>query len=543
MSQRPVDQLREQLKSLGYLSYGIERWFALDPWSSRTFWAELLTITAKAATIASPFAALPVAVVMLLRNRPLPFYDAALLVLLYLAGSFFAVSALIIGAAALLKVRPAAVIERPGSAIWISLLPASLLVAAVVAWWFGFPAPATRFEAILTIALLLLFLPIGSIAFSAALLSFSIYETRRIPSIHSRSRTVPLTMVGAVLLVVLLLIGPGARTNLAAAAPGQIVVTPTVVRVALLGVDGLTHEIFAARADLQQLLPYSARIDGPPPGSAPQVWATVGTGTPAEVHKVRSVEAVRFRGSGRPLQSVSAFDVILKDLGGALGLTRRQPLPPTVRERHYVWEITGGRGVISLAVNWWASEDRTEPQFRSVSQETIYRSAVGAGNPLELALAIDRSALGYVTKAADPGLRLIVAYLPTLDLVLNRLELASSARLAASVNVLDALYPVMARLRAAGWTIVLTGLPGEGQVGDGLIAATQPLEGAAQALSLAPTLLDLLGFPASREMPGQSLLAGSQQPRVPTFGVRQAEAEPRVDEEYYEKLRSLGYVR
>lgn len=546
MTESRVDELREQLKSLGYLTRGIERWFALDPWSSRTFWAELLTITVKAATIAAPFAALPPLVVMLLRNGPLPFFDAALLAVLYLAGSFLAIAALIIGAAALLKLRPATVIERPGRAIWISLLPAGMVVAAVVGWWLGFAAPPSRTEALITAALVLLFLPIGSIAFSAALLSFSIYETHRIPLIHSRSRAVPLTMMGAVLLGVLLLIVPGARTEIAAVPPGQVVVSLTSVKVAFLGIDGLTREIFTARSDLQRLLPYSASISDPPAGSAPQTWATVGTGTPPEVHRVRSVEAIRFAGSDRALQSVSAFDVVLRDLAGIVGLTRRQPLPPTVRERHYVWEIAGGRGVSSLAVNWWASEDLNEPHLRSVSQETIYRSASAARNSLDLALAIDRAALGRLTAdAADARLRLIAVYLPALDVVLNRLELDRSARLAASVQALDALTPVLSRLGSEGWTIVLTGLPGEGQAGAGVFASTHPIAAStADPVSVAPTLLDLLGFPASRDMPGASLLPGSQQARVTTFGVRRDRGgQARIDDEYYEKLRSLGYVR
>jgi len=53
-----VDQLREQLKNLGYLSHGIERWFARDPWSSRTFWQELVLVAAKAATLIALFIAL-----------------------------------------------------------------------------------------------------------------------------------------------------------------------------------------------------------------------------------------------------------------------------------------------------------------------------------------------------------------------------------------------------------------------------------------------------------------------------------------------------
>src|SRR5438309_11151331 len=66
-----VETLRKQLRERGYLKRGIERWFALDPWSSRTFWAELITVAAKAATLIALFGALPCGAIMLARNHPL----------------------------------------------------------------------------------------------------------------------------------------------------------------------------------------------------------------------------------------------------------------------------------------------------------------------------------------------------------------------------------------------------------------------------------------------------------------------------------------
>src|SRR6185436_11577699 len=46
-----VDELRSQLRQRGYLSHGIERWFALDPWSSRACWLELVLVALKAGTL------------------------------------------------------------------------------------------------------------------------------------------------------------------------------------------------------------------------------------------------------------------------------------------------------------------------------------------------------------------------------------------------------------------------------------------------------------------------------------------------------------
>ncbi|HET7436387.1 MAG TPA: hypothetical protein VFN10_16875, partial [Thermoanaerobaculia bacterium] len=59
------------------------------------------------------------------------------------------------------------------------------------------------------------------------------------------------------------------------------------------------------------------------------------------------------------------------------------------------------------------------------------------------------------------------------------------------------------------------------------------------AWDVAPTVLNLLGFPASREMPGRA-----EEPRISTYGARESHGgNVAVNEEYYENLRSLGYIR
>ena len=60
------------------------------------------------------------------------------------------------------------------------------------------------------------------------------------------------------------------------------------------------------------------------------------------------------------------------------------------------------------------------------------------------------------------------------------------------------------------------------------------------AWDVAPAVLTLLGFPASSEMPG-----GEPQSRIATYGPREtdAAASASVNEEYYENLKSLGYIR
>src|ERR1700737_3581003 len=102
-----VDELRKQLRERGYLTHGIERWFALDPWSSRAFWVELAIVAAKAAVLIAAFGLVPPVAIMLARNPPLSAIETLELALLYAAAWFVAGLFLIIIIALLMKLRPA----------------------------------------------------------------------------------------------------------------------------------------------------------------------------------------------------------------------------------------------------------------------------------------------------------------------------------------------------------------------------------------------------------------------------------------------------
>lgn len=199
-----------------------------------------------------------------------------------------------------------------------------------------------------------------------------------------------------------------------------------------------------------------------------------------------------------------------------------------------------------MAVNWWASDQKSTATLWSTGQESLFAASRRDRNAQAAALSIDRSALTLVQqRIADRDVRLASVYLPALDIVLNRLASDSTARLALSVEILQQLTLAVRSLQSAGFDVIVVGLPGVGQSGSGVLALTLPMsQKAASPYDIAPTLLDYFGFPKSREMPGHSLLQASQQPEIPTFGARRT-SPPRekIDEEYYESLRSLGYIQ
>ena len=527
-----VDSLRVQLRERGYLTHGIERWFALDPWSSRAFWLELITVALKAATLIAAFGALPLAAVMAFRNHPLHAFETLALFLSYAVVWLVCAFAFVVAVALILKVRPALPIDTPRALLAISLAAGALLTAPIAIWWYRFDTAPALPELIVGGGLGVIFFLVSTTVVSAALLSFSIYELQRVPAIHQKPRGVPMAVAAAVL-IALLFVPAYADRERPLPAP-MVVTTPTTARVALIAVDGLTREIFDSQPDLVSALPYVVPIGSVPGNSTAERWASLGTGVPTEHHGVRSIEGVRFRGGSHVLQRISPSDFVLMTFATPLGIARREPLPPTVRRRHYIWEIFAERGVPSVSVNWWATADLRGAGLHVIGPESIFASAQGD------ALRVDSTAMSrFVDALGREKPRFATVYMPALDVILNRIDLDPATKVASSMRALDGISSTAGLAILDNYQVVLIGMPGEGQRGSAVIASTIPLR-AKSAWDIAPTLLGLLGFPASAEMPGET-----PQSRITSYGPRDVDtvAAANVNEEYYENLKSLGYIR
>ncbi len=527
-----VDSLRAQLRERGYLTHGIERWFALDPWSSRAFWLELIMVALKAATLIAAFGALPMTAVMAFRNHPLHAFETLGLFLSYAAAWLVAAFAFVVAVALILKVRPALPIDTPRALLAISLGAGALLTAPIAIWWYRFDTAPSWPELIVGGALCVIFFLVATTVVSAALLSFSIYELQRVPAIHQKPRGVPMAVAAAVLIALLFV--PAYADRERSEPEPMVVTTPTTTRVVLIAVDGLTREILESQPDLKSALPYIASMATVPGKSTTERWASLGTGVPTEHHGVRSIEGVRFRGGSHVLQRVSPGDFVLMTVAPRLGIARREPLPPTVRRRDYIWETFAERGVTSVSVNWWATADLRKGGLHAIGPESIFTAAKGD------ALRVDAQATSRFIDALDrENPRFATVYLPALDVILNRIELDPATKVASSVRALDGIGTTAVLATLDEYEVVLVGLPGEGQRGSAVMASTLPLR-PKSAWDIAPALLTLLGFPTSAEMPG-----GPPGSRIATYGPRDTEATAAasVNEEYYNNLKSLGYIR
>ena len=545
-----VDDLRRDLRERGYLSHAIERWFAHDPFtagrSSRAFWLELATVAAKAALLVALFAIVPLVAIMLFRNHPLSAGETLLMSLLYGVTGFAISFLLLVAIALILKLRPALAIDTPRGLLAISFAAAALLAAPIALWWVRFPATPSWPELLTGIAAVAAFFLIATIAISAALLSFSIYELQRIPAIHQKPRGVPMTIAAAILIAFLFLPTFLAQDSRTSEPPLQVVTTWMPYVVTLIGVDGLTYELGRDRLSRLGVFSTIAPIAPMPGASATERWASVGTGVPTAIHGVRAVDGVRFRGGRHLLQSVSPVDFVLRDVAEAVRLAAREPLPPTVRRRDYVWEIFAARSVPALSVNWWTTDDVQGGTLDEISQKSVFAAASTPRVSAEFdATRVDGVASERLfSESQREHPRFATVYLPALDIILNRLPLDPPTQLAASVRALENLDRTIAQ---TGGEVILVGLPGDGQSGHGVIAFKLPAglpmtRAPGSAFDVAPTLCALLGFPPSEEMPGRSVIGNMT--RIATYGPRINTAAPaKVNEEYYENLKSLGYIR
>ncbi len=347
-----------------------------------------------------------------------------------------------------------------------------------------------------------------------------------------------------------------------------------------------------------------------------RTWTSLATGQPADVHGVTGIEARSVSGiagtvptSGSPLAGAIAAATDL------VRLTRPTLTTGLQRRSKTFWEVAADYGLQTAVVNWWATwpapsgagivlSDRATlrlergdqqdaeiappslysnlmpvwPALRDDARRRVVAAFEGTGDAdrqvLQRAAEQDAlpAALAARAFAAEQDLRAI--YLPGLDIAQHNLVgsaagagLPASA-LAARVEALEQYYVFLDGLLAplvagptAGHVVALVADPGRSATGGrGLLALTGPgvrtgLVLVGTAAELAPTLLYLLGVPASRELPGRprtDLIEASFAARVPvrwidsygsrTLAPRSPGAAP-LDRDVLDRLRSLGYVR
>ena len=381
---RRVDELRQQLRALGYLDAGVNR-FVLGPASDTRRPAAIailasLRVGALAAVLLGPAAAIGL-------NGRLPGLVTgprdAIVIALYLGALFGA------GVSLVAFVTSLAVASLGGERMARQARPLSRAAGATVAiaclayltlWWrsanagFGWTAPVwTAFALAVAVAISLL---LGHVAASAAVAV--IIARHGHGDVHGDSISLPrasrpaawwMTLAAAVVAfagaaALLVVTSPGAP---AGSARTPLTVVSSGSRVRVISIDGLDPGVLdelAASGRLpalaRALTATRARIsldDGKTPRDPARAWTTIATGRTPDAHGVRGLETRRVAG----LQGTVAAGE-RSPLGGAIRaatdlvrLTRPAVASGNERRVKTMWEVGSEAGLRTAVVNWWAT--------------------------------------------------------------------------------------------------------------------------------------------------------------------------------------------
>jgi hypothetical protein len=337
-------------------------------------------------------------------------------------------------------------------------------------------------------------------------------------------------------------------------------VVPTGLRVRIVAIDGLERrmaERMLGRGEMPNLAELIAKGASaallPEPEQVPAiVWTTIATGRGPDAHGIRSAGERRLAGMTTPVPlgaSEGSFGKALARATELLQVARTEPASAPLRGAKTFWNVASEKGLRIGIVNWWASWPAEQVSGYLVSERAFFklqrrgpadrevhppeafsrlRELVGPADE-ERAKKLDRfhaRAAGLLRRDAPPDLEAV--YLNGLD-VFTESRLAQSGGDVADLDArveevraqhafVDTLIGELLARRMPSDVAVIVGDPGrfarrtaekpEGLLvlAGGPVIAGRTL-GTAFERDIAPTVLHLLGVPVSREIEGRVLLA------------------------------------
>ncbi|MBA2305153.1 MAG: alkaline phosphatase family protein [Acidobacteria bacterium] len=534
-----VDELRQRLRSLGYLDAGVDRFVlgpARDARGPMTIAAlASLRIGVLAAALLGPAAA--VGIGTRLPGLVTGTRDAAVITL-YLA-LLFGIAATVFSFVASLLVarlpipgathRPRLVSRGAGTVVGAACL------VYLTLWWrianadvAALSPPWTAFVLTIAVAISLLLGHATSIASFAVLVARNGGQTAAGASRRSAWR---LTAVAAVLAF----FGAGALLVIAAptpvdeASPASLAVVSSGVRIRLLAIDGFDPAVMDALGPTGRV-PHLARLvsAGVVRLSADAVrdpardWTTIATGQPPEVHGVHGLETRRVAGLQGTVASVEhrGLASALRGATDLLRLTRPSTASGAELRSKTIWEVAADAGLRAAVLNWWATWPATPSGNNPpvvVSDRALLRLERGGALDGEIApAAVYERLRGDWTAIKAEAATLIATLLPDGD------DRATSTALRRAAEV-DALQLAMAsRLDTASLDFIALYLPGLDIAQYTLLGSGQTLSPSALAARLEGlrsyyVFLDGLLRDVVTPAPGELVIVVAQPGRITTI--------------------------
>jgi len=345
-----------------------------------------------------------------------------------------------------------------------------------------------------------------------------------------------------------------------------------------------------------------------------RAWTTIATGVSPDVHGVHAIETRRVAGvHGRLAADAGPIGTAIGAATDLVRLTRPSIASRDERRAKTVWEVAEEAGLRTAVVNWWASWPAPPSGAIVITDRALLRLEQGGALDAEIAPAalydslraawpsirmraratasqlhsddseiaavlrrsaeLDASIVGLMGALPPPQRDLDVVYLPGLDIAQHallggRITAQSPSALVARVDAVRAYYTFLRQLLGALMTptptvdVLLVTQPGRVDAPTaGMLASYQAIRGfdmtsgthdipPGRVEDIAPTVLNGLGVPLSRELAGRPLpvlLAPNSGRFVDSYGRPfsgpVANAGKPLDQETIDRLRSLGYIK
>ena len=399
-----VDDLRRQLRSLGYLDAGVDRFLLAPASGTRGPIALAARASARVGLLGGVLLG-PAAAVGIGARLPglLSGVRDAVVIATYLALFFFlaiTVTSFIVTllSRAVAGIRSAGFAERAARvsriAGWITSLAC---LAYLTLWWrsanagFGWSAPVWTAFALLVAVVISLLLGHAQRITTLAVLASAAGPAASLP--HFSARSWRMVLVGGAAAFVgaagLLLATTGTDVE-AGAAPPPLSVGGTGLSIRLIAIDGFDRDVLLSRRDRTGLSPGSW---GPMVGLAPQetldparVWTTIATGQPPDVHGVHQLETRRVAGiQGTLISGDGPLASAIRAATDIVRLTRPSIASRDERRSKTIWEIAEQAGLRTAVVNWWATWPAPAQSGIVVSDRALLR--LEHGGPLDSEIA------------------------------------------------------------------------------------------------------------------------------------------------------------
>ncbi len=381
-----VDELRERLRSLGYLDAGVDR-FVLAP-ARGTRGAVAIAARASArigalgGMLLGPAAALGVA--SQLPGLVTSFRDGmvAAIYMALLFGAGIAVAALASGLVVALAARTSgAMLARRGRGLSIAagVAVAVVSLAYLTLLWTAVRSAGADSHAVLwagaglAVAVAISLLLGHAVTLTAlALIVAGTGQPIRTRGVPGASWRVMLGAGAAAFGAALVLfnVQSAARSD-DETGPPALTVVPSGMRVRLLAIDGFDPALFASLASRGRLPALSRAFDGAgaqltlrdagrevaAPIDPARLWTTVATGQPASIHGVRRLETRRVAGLQGIVQAGGESPLLrlVSASTDLLRLTRPSVASGNDRKEKTLWEVAADAGLRTVVVNWWAT--------------------------------------------------------------------------------------------------------------------------------------------------------------------------------------------